>query len=55
MRFERGLVAKPDDAELLESTGRCYIHDAKYQAGIERLEKARTATTDPRRSRSSTS
>ena len=47
VRFERGLVVKPDDAELLEMTGRCYIHDAKYQAGIERLEKARAATTDP--------
>jgi tetratricopeptide (TPR) repeat protein len=46
-RFERGLVAKPGDADLLEMAGRCYIHDAKYQAGIERLEKARAATTDP--------
>lgn len=46
-RFERGLVTKPDDAELLEMAGRCYIHDAKYQVGVERLEKARTATTDP--------
>ncbi len=28
-------------------TGRCYIHDAKFPAAIERLEKARALTTDP--------
>jgi len=47
VRFERGLVSQPGDAGLLEMTGRCYIHDAKFQAAVERLEKARTATTDP--------
>ena len=47
VRFERGLVSKPDDAELLEMTGRCYIHDAKFPAAVERLEKARSLTTDP--------
>jgi tetratricopeptide (TPR) repeat protein len=47
VRFERGLVSKPDDAELLEMTGRCYIHQGKFQAAAERLEKARALTTDP--------
>jgi len=47
VRFERGLVTRPDDAELLEMTGRCYVHDGKFQLAVERLEKARTLTTDP--------
>jgi tetratricopeptide (TPR) repeat protein len=47
VRFERGLVSRPDDASLLEMAGRCYIHDAKFQQAVESLEKARAATTDP--------
>ena len=28
-------------------TGRCFVHDAKFPAAVERLEKARSLTTDP--------
>lgn len=47
VRFERGLVSKPDDAGLLEMAGRCYVHDGKFQTAVEHLEKARALTTDP--------
>ena len=46
-RFEKGLVSKLDDPELLEMTGRCYIHQGKFAAAVERLEKARDGTVDP--------
>ena len=46
-RFEQGLASKPQDPDLLEMAGRCYIHEAKFQRAVERLEKARALTTDP--------
>jgi tetratricopeptide (TPR) repeat protein len=46
-RFQAGLAAKPDDPELHEMAGRCYVHQAKYQEAVEHLERARAATTDP--------
>jgi len=45
--FEKGLLSKPEDPELLEMTGRCYIHQGKFGTAVERLEKARAATADP--------
>ncbi len=44
--FEKGLLSKPEDPELLEMTGRCYIHEGKFGTAVERLEKARAATAD---------
>lgn len=46
-RFESGLASKPEDPELLEMAGRCDIHQGNLEAGRERLEKARAATTNP--------
>jgi tetratricopeptide (TPR) repeat protein len=46
-RFENGLAARPDDPELNEMAGRCYVHQANFEAAVEHLEKARAATTDP--------
>ena len=44
--FENALKLKPDDPELLEMTGRCYIHQGEYSKAIEYLEKAKNASTD---------
>jgi tetratricopeptide (TPR) repeat protein len=49
VRFERGLAAKPEDAELLEMVGRCHIHQANFQKALEYLERARAGSTDPER------
>jgi tetratricopeptide (TPR) repeat protein len=46
-RFESGLASKPDDPELNEMAGRCYVNQAKFDAAVEYLEKARAGTTDP--------
>ena len=46
-RFQTGLAVKPDDPELLEMAGRCYIHQADFEAAVEHLEKARRGVTDP--------
>jgi tetratricopeptide (TPR) repeat protein len=48
-RFERGLDARPADPDLLEMAGRCYLHEAKFDQAVASLEKARAATTDPRK------
>jgi Flp pilus assembly protein TadD len=44
--FDKGLAAKPQDADLLEMTGRCYIHQGKLDKAVDSLEKARAANTD---------
>jgi tetratricopeptide (TPR) repeat protein len=46
-RFEAGLSAKPDDPDLHEMAGRCYVHQAKFREAVEHLERARAGTTDP--------
>ena len=46
-RFETGLATKPDDPELLEMMGRCYINKGQFDKALEHLEKARNASTDP--------
>lgn len=48
-RFESGLASRPDDPELLEMMGRCYINQAQFERALEYLEKARTASTDPKK------
>lgn len=47
-RFERAAALKPD-SEVEEMIARCYIHQAKFAAAVEHLEKARAATADPDR------
>jgi tetratricopeptide (TPR) repeat protein len=47
VRFEKVLALKPADEEALEMTGRCFINQGKFTAAVERLERARAATTDP--------
>lgn len=44
--FEQGLASKPEDPDLLEMAGRCYIHQAKLERALESLQKARGATAD---------
>jgi len=46
-RFETGLASKPEDPELQEMVGRCHLHEGKFEAAVEHLERARAATTDP--------
>lgn len=46
-RFEAGLAANPDDPDLHEMAGRCYVHEADFQTAVEHLERARASTTDP--------
>lgn len=45
-RFERALALKPEDPAVLEMIGRCYIHQGRFEAAIEYLEKARAACTN---------
>lgn len=45
-RFTSGIALEPDDAELNEMAGRCYVHEAKFELALDHLLKARRATTD---------
>jgi tetratricopeptide (TPR) repeat protein len=46
-RFEQGLAARPTDAELLQMAGVCYLNQAKFEAAVGYLERARAASQDP--------
>jgi len=48
-RFESGLASRPDDPELLEMIGRCYINQGQFEKALGHLERARTASTDPKK------
>ena len=48
-RFESGLASRPNDAELLEMIGRCYINQGQFEKALGHLERARTASTDPKK------
>ena len=50
-RFEKALALKPDDPAFLEMAGRCYINKADFAKAIEYLEKAKTGTNDPERTK----
>ena len=50
VRFESGLLSRPEDPDLLTMAGRCDINQGKFKTAVERLEKARAATTDPDKS-----
>ncbi len=39
--FEKALAVRPDDPELLEMAGRCYIHQRDYSRAIDYLERAK--------------
>jgi len=45
-RFTSGLAVLPDDAELNEMAGRCYVHEAKLDLALDHLARARRATKD---------
>jgi len=44
--FEQALAIKPDDADTLEMTGRCYVNKGDLPRAVEFLEKARAVTRD---------
>lgn len=46
-RFQIGLASKPDDPDLNEMVGRCYLNEAKFDLALDHLEKARSTATDP--------
>jgi len=46
-RFQAGLAARPEDPDLHEMAGRCYINQAKFREAVAHLERARAAATDP--------
>lgn len=45
-RFQTGLAVKPDDPDLLEMAGRCYLNRGKFKDAAAHFEKARAASTD---------
>lgn len=47
VRFETGLASKPDDPELNEMAGRCYLHEGTFELALAHLERARSAATEP--------
>jgi tetratricopeptide (TPR) repeat protein len=49
--FERAVNLRPDDPAFLEMAGRCYINKADFAKAIEYLEKAKTGTNDPERTK----
>lgn len=51
VQFEKAVVLKPDDPAFLEMAGRCYINKADYPKAIEYLERAKTGTNDPERTK----
>ena len=46
-RFQAGLSASPDDPDLHEMAGRCYINQAKFKEAVDHLVRARAAASDP--------
>jgi tetratricopeptide (TPR) repeat protein len=46
-RFEQGLALRPQDPDLLDMAGRCYIQKRQFDKAVELLERARAASTDP--------
>ena len=50
-RFEKAVSMKPDDPTFLEMAGRCYINKADFAKAIEYLERAKTGTNDPERTK----
>jgi cytochrome c-type biogenesis protein CcmH/NrfG len=50
-QFEKAVALKPDDPAFLEMAGRCCVNKADYAKAIEYLEKAKTGSNDPERSK----
>jgi Flp pilus assembly protein TadD len=47
--LEKALALRPDDLDVLDLMGRCYINTGDFPKAIEYLEKAKAGTTDPER------